>query len=148
MEADSSRVTSKGQVVIPKKLRKKYDIAPSMMIRWIPREEGLLMVPETGDVIKAARGMLKGSNLLKAYLKEKNWKSKRRIKNLVEENSYVLDSFALIGYLENEPYVRLLFKDHNPKAGQQKSFAFIRNRSKMIKKPPVVDRTYLIDDNI
>ena len=57
MGADSSRVTSKGQIVIPKKLREKYKIAPAMTIRWISREEGLLMVPETGDVIKAARGM-------------------------------------------------------------------------------------------
>jgi len=82
VKADSSRVTSKGQVVIPKKLRKKYDIAPSMMIRWIPREEGLLMVPETGDVIKAARGMLRGSNLLKAYLKEKKLEKQRENKKL------------------------------------------------------------------
>ena len=76
MKAGSSRVTSKGQIVIPKKLREKYDIAQDMMIRWIPREEGLLMVPERDDVIKAARGMLKGSNLLKAYLKEKKLENK------------------------------------------------------------------------
>ncbi len=80
MEADSSRVTSKGQVVIPKKLRKKYDIAPATMIRWIPREEGLLMIPEKGDVIKAARGMLKGSNVLKTYQKEKKLEKQREEK--------------------------------------------------------------------
>jgi bifunctional DNA-binding transcriptional regulator/antitoxin component of YhaV-PrlF toxin-antitoxin module len=86
VETDSSRVTSKGQVVIPKKLRKKYDIEPSMMIRWIPREEGLLMVPETGDVIKAARGMLKGTNLLKAYLKEKKLETQRENKKVGQRN--------------------------------------------------------------
>ncbi len=80
MEAGKSKVTSKGQIVIPKKLRKKYDIAPSMTIRWIPREEGLLMVPETGDVIKAARGMLKGSKVLKAYQKEKKMEKQRENK--------------------------------------------------------------------
>jgi len=80
MGADSSRVTSKGQIVIPKKLREKYKIAPAMTIRWIPREEGLLMVPETGDVIKAARGMLKGSNVLKAYLLEKKLEKQRENK--------------------------------------------------------------------
>ena len=48
METGSSRVTSKGQIVIPKKLREKYAIVPTMRIRWIPKEEGLLMVPEPG----------------------------------------------------------------------------------------------------
>jgi bifunctional DNA-binding transcriptional regulator/antitoxin component of YhaV-PrlF toxin-antitoxin module len=82
VEKDSSRVTSKGQVVIPKKLREKYDIVPAITIRWIPKKEGLLMVPETGDVIKAARGMLKGSNLLKAYLKEKKLEKQRENKKI------------------------------------------------------------------
>lgn len=71
MGTRKSRVTSKGQIVIPKPLREKYAMMPTMMVRWIPREDGLLMVPETEDVIKAARGMLKGSGLLKAYLREK-----------------------------------------------------------------------------
>lgn len=72
METALSKVTSKGQIVIPKKLREKYAIAPSMRIRWITKEEGLLMVPETQDAIKEARGMFQGSGLLKKYLKEKN----------------------------------------------------------------------------
>ena len=80
MEAGSSRVTSKGQIVIPKKLREKYAIAPTMRIRWIPKEEGLLMVPETHDAIKAARGMLQGSGLLKIYMKEKSLEKRRETK--------------------------------------------------------------------
>ncbi len=82
MEAGSSRVTSKGQIVIPKRLREKYAIVPAMTIRWIPKEEGLLMVPETGDAIKAARGMLKGTGLLKTYLNEKKLEKRRENKRL------------------------------------------------------------------
>ena len=82
METGKSRVTSKGQIVIPKKLREKYAIAPAMTIRWIPKEEGLLMIPETGDAVKAARGMLKGSGLLKTYLKEKQLEKKRENRRL------------------------------------------------------------------
>ena len=82
MEVGSSKVTSKGQIVIPNKLRKKYAIAPTMRIRWISKEEGLLMVPETPDAIKAARGMLPGSGLLKTYLKEKNLEKRREAKKL------------------------------------------------------------------
>ena len=67
----TSKVTSKGQIVIPKALREKYGIRPSMEIRWIERERGILIVPESEDPILAAKGMLKGSGLLKAFLKEK-----------------------------------------------------------------------------
>ena len=82
MKTGSSKVTSKGQIVIPKKLRERYAIAPTMRIRWIPKEEGLLMVPEPHDAIKAARGMLQGSGLLKTYLKEKNLEKRRETKRL------------------------------------------------------------------
>jgi bifunctional DNA-binding transcriptional regulator/antitoxin component of YhaV-PrlF toxin-antitoxin module len=82
VETGKSRVTSKGQIVIPKRLRDKYAIAPTMTIRWIPKEEGLLMVPEMDDVIKAARGMLKGSGLLKTYLKEKQLEKRKENRRL------------------------------------------------------------------
>ncbi len=71
METISSKVTSKGQVVIPKRLREKYGIRSATAIRWIEKDQGILMVPESEDPIVAARGMLKGSGILKAYLKEK-----------------------------------------------------------------------------
>ena len=80
LEAGSSRVTSKGQVVIPKRLREKYAIFPAMTIRWI--EKGILMVPESGDPIKAARGMLRGSGILKAFMKEKKLEKQRENKRL------------------------------------------------------------------
>ena len=63
MEAGSSKVTSKGQVVIPKRLREKYAILPATKIRWIEKEKGILMIPESVDPIKAARGMLQGSGI-------------------------------------------------------------------------------------
>jgi bifunctional DNA-binding transcriptional regulator/antitoxin component of YhaV-PrlF toxin-antitoxin module len=82
MNAHSSKVTSKGQVVIPKGLREKYAIVPATKIRWVPIEQGILMVPGSADPISAARGMLKGSGLLKAYLKEKKKEKAREDKKL------------------------------------------------------------------
>jgi len=67
----TSKVTSKGQIVIPKKIREKYGIHPSTSIRWFEREEGILMVPDSEDPVVAARGMLKESGVLKAYMREK-----------------------------------------------------------------------------
>ena len=76
MRTATSKVTTKGQIVIPKRIREKYGIYPSTSIRWIEKKEGILMVPDTEDPIIAARGMLEGSGLLKAYLKEKNQEKK------------------------------------------------------------------------
>ena len=77
METISSKVTSKGQVVIPKRLREKYGIRSLTAVRWIEKDQGILMVPESEDPILAARGMLKGSGILKAYLKEKKLEKQR-----------------------------------------------------------------------
>jgi len=77
MEIVSSKVTSKGQVVIPKKLREKYGIRTATAVRWIEKDQGILMVPESEDPILAARGMLKGSGILKAFMKEKRREKQR-----------------------------------------------------------------------
>ena len=82
MNANISKVTTKGQVVIPKKLREKYAIAPATAIRWIAKEDGIMLVPEPGDPIKAARGMLKGSGMLKAFMRDKQLEKEREKKRL------------------------------------------------------------------
>ena len=82
MQAAQSRVTSKGQVVIPKRIRVKYGIHPSTSIRWIEKEGGILMVPDSEDPVKAARGMFSGSGILKAYLREKKREKERENKRV------------------------------------------------------------------
>ena len=86
METALSKVTSKGQIVIPKRLREKYGIIPTTSIRWIERDDGILMVPESEDPIRSARGILKGSGILKAYLKEKTLEKKRGNKKFARPN--------------------------------------------------------------
>ncbi|MCG6880533.1 MAG: AbrB/MazE/SpoVT family DNA-binding domain-containing protein [Deltaproteobacteria bacterium] len=83
MEVILSKVTSKGQVVIPKKLRTKYGIRSATAIRWIKKDQGILMVPESENPIVAARAMLERSGILKAYLKEKKLEKKRENKTIV-----------------------------------------------------------------
>ncbi len=86
MEPEISKVTSKGQIVIPKRLREKYGMHPSTAIRWIEKAEGILMVPESEDPIRSARGMLKSSGILKAYLQEKTKEKKRENKRFATSN--------------------------------------------------------------
>jgi len=85
MKSISSKVTSKGQIVIPKKIREKYGIHASTKIHWIEKDEGILMVPDTEDPILAARGMLKGTDILKAYLKEKALDKAREGKKMKDD---------------------------------------------------------------
>ncbi len=80
MHSAKSKVTTKGQIVIPKKIREKYGISPSTLIRWIEKKDGILMVPDTEDPIVAARGMLKGTGVLKTYLREK--KKERKMEDI------------------------------------------------------------------
>jgi len=82
MQSAQSKVTSKGQVVIPKKIRQKYGIQSSTSIRWIEKEGGILMVPDSEDPIKAARGMFSGSGILKSYLQEKKREKERENKRV------------------------------------------------------------------
>jgi AbrB family looped-hinge helix DNA binding protein len=84
MKTGSSRVTSKGQIVIPKRLREKYAIFPATNVRWIEKKEGILMIPESVDPIKEARGMLEGSGILRTYLKEKKLEKKRENKRVAK----------------------------------------------------------------
>ncbi len=39
-----SKVTSKGQVVIPKRLKEKYGIHSATAIRWVEKDQGILMI--------------------------------------------------------------------------------------------------------
>ncbi len=71
MESLKSRVTSKGQIVIPKQIRARYGIKPSSVIHWVEKGEGILMVPDSEDSISAARGMIQKAGLLDKLLRNR-----------------------------------------------------------------------------
>jgi AbrB family looped-hinge helix DNA binding protein len=71
VEATQSKVTSKGQIVIPKKIRKKYGITPQTVVHWVEKDDGIMMVPDVEDPIESARGMFKRSGLLDKLLEAK-----------------------------------------------------------------------------
>ena len=67
-----SIVTTKGQVVIPSKLRKKYGIKNGTKIHFYEAGDEIRIVPITHDMIKSNAGFMgtKGK-LLKALMDEK-----------------------------------------------------------------------------
>jgi AbrB family looped-hinge helix DNA binding protein len=65
-------VTSKGQLVIPSKLRRRYGIKPGTRINFHEEDDGIKIIPLTPEIIDANIGFLKtNGKLLKALLEEK-----------------------------------------------------------------------------
>lgn len=70
---ETGYVTTKGQIVIPSKMRKKFGIKPGTRVNFFYEEDGIKIVPLTSDTVKANIGFLgkDGPSLLKALIEEK-----------------------------------------------------------------------------
>jgi AbrB family looped-hinge helix DNA binding protein len=53
------RLTSKGQVVIPKALRDKYRLREGSLLRVIADDEKMVLMPETGTPFRELRGLMR-----------------------------------------------------------------------------------------
>lgn len=72
VEMEYGYVTSKGQIVIPARLRKKYNIKEGTMVYFREKEDVIELEPITSETIRRNIGVLgtKGK-LLKALMQEK-----------------------------------------------------------------------------
>lgn len=69
---ETSVITSKGQMVIPVKIRNKYCIKAGTKVQIIEEEEGIKIIPITRLTIEKDKGIFKtGGKLLKALMEEK-----------------------------------------------------------------------------
>lgn len=73
-----AKVSSKGWIVIPSKLRKKYGIQPGMKVSIVDYGGVLSIVPVSEDIIHEARGILAGDPSLTDALLEERRKDRRR----------------------------------------------------------------------
>lgn len=65
-------VTTKGQLVIPSKLRRRFGIKPGTRVNFFEEGDGIKIVPVTSETIEANIGFLKTEGkLLKALMEEK-----------------------------------------------------------------------------
>ena len=55
---DSAYVTSKGQLVVPARLRRKYGIKKGTKVRFLERDREIVLQPVTRQYIRGACGML------------------------------------------------------------------------------------------
>ena len=83
-----STMTSKGQIVVPARLRKRYGIKPGTKIHFIERNHEILFQPITKEYIRSLCGILKSdSSLTKELLKERARDKKREEEKLVKRGA-------------------------------------------------------------
>jgi AbrB family looped-hinge helix DNA binding protein len=70
MKTEISTVTSKGQLVIPSKLRRKFGIRKGTQVAFVEDSGRLILQPLTSEFIKSLRGSLKGSTSSRNVLRE------------------------------------------------------------------------------
>jgi AbrB family looped-hinge helix DNA binding protein len=72
-------ISSKGWVVIPAALRKKYDLRPGRAVRVVDYGGVLALVPALDDPVHQSAGMLyrPGDSLTEALLAERAWERAR-----------------------------------------------------------------------
>jgi AbrB family looped-hinge helix DNA binding protein len=72
MKTEVSTVTTKGQLVIPSKLRRKYSIKEGTQVAFLEQENRLVLQPLTPEFIRSLRGSLKSEpSALKALLEDR-----------------------------------------------------------------------------
>jgi AbrB family looped-hinge helix DNA binding protein len=72
MKTEVSTVTTKGQVVIPSKLRRKYSIKEGTQVAFLEQENRLVLQPLTPEFIRSLRGSLRGEpSALEALLEDR-----------------------------------------------------------------------------
>jgi len=69
---EEAYITSKGQLVVPARLRRKYGIKPGTKICFVERDHEIIFQPVTKEYIRSVCGMLKSdTSMTKALLEER-----------------------------------------------------------------------------
>ena len=75
---EESTITSKGQIVIPARLRKRYGLTPGTKICFIERDQEILFQPLTKEYIRSMFGLLKSETSATRELLKERAKDRKR----------------------------------------------------------------------
>jgi AbrB family looped-hinge helix DNA binding protein len=56
---DTAYVTSKGQLVVPSRIRRRFGIKPGTLVHFIEQDDRIIFQPVTREYIRGFRGMFK-----------------------------------------------------------------------------------------
>ena len=90
--ADTIRFTTKGQVVIPLRLRKQFHIEEGTRAIVTATEDGILLKPVTRHAIRRLRGILKRQPGEKPFAEE--WQEHKREEKQLEQADYARSTGA------------------------------------------------------
>jgi AbrB family looped-hinge helix DNA binding protein len=79
-------VTSKGQLVVPARLRKRYGIKAGTKVCFIERNNEILFQPITKEYIQRVRGMLVSESSMTEELLKERARDKEREEGKVEKS--------------------------------------------------------------
>lgn len=82
---ETAYVTSKGQLVVPARLRRRYGIKPGTKICFIERDNEILFQPVTKEYVRSVRGMLKSETSVIQELRKERAKDKEREEDKLEK---------------------------------------------------------------
>ena len=82
---ETAYVTSKGQLVIPAKLRRRYGIKPGTKVCFIERGGEVLFQPVTKEYIRSVCGMLKSETSVTQQLLKERLKDREREEATLEK---------------------------------------------------------------
>ena len=71
LKPDTVSFGTKGQVVIPRRLRKEFEIEDGTKATVVSTPEGILLKPITRSYIKSLRGSLKGTKAMETFMAER-----------------------------------------------------------------------------
>lgn len=74
---ETSTLTSKGQLLIPKRIRNKYGIKSGGKVIFEETEDGVVIKPMNEHYFKSFRGILKSTGNLKEEMREMKEEEKR-----------------------------------------------------------------------
>jgi len=70
-KVESVYFSVKGQVVIPRRLRKEFEIEEGTKATVVATPEGILIKPITAKFIRSLRGSLKGTKAMETFMAER-----------------------------------------------------------------------------
>jgi len=71
LKLDTVNFGTKGQVVIPRRLRKEFEIEEGTKATVVSTPEGILLKPITRSYIRSLRGSLKGTKAMETFMAER-----------------------------------------------------------------------------
>lgn len=75
---ETAYVTTKGQLVVPAKLRRRYGIKPGTKVCFVERDNEILFQPVTKEYIRSMCGMLKSETSVTQELLKERAKDRER----------------------------------------------------------------------